>query len=101
MKLKAITVISIGILIYGCSSEYQRQNHLNGMNLYGNVESIRDISFRAIDNNGEITKGKRESNIYGDMDQYILFNDKGNLLEEIRYNPEYGLNRKYTYKYDI
>lgn len=65
-------------------------------NLNGNVKSIREIKFTAIDKFGEISK----RDIEWDNNSYTLFNNNGNLIELSFYNSDGCLDSKVTYKYD-
>lgn len=84
------------------------------MNLKGNVESIREVSYTAVDNFGKIEKGMRAREIaklgYPENDKYIIFNKEGKKIEEIKYripflnfgsNSSYELSSKTIFKYDL
>ena len=85
--------VVISIFITGCSKE-QKENDLTKFNIKGDVKSIKYRAYDATVRFGEIEKENRK---YYDE---AYFNDEGNQVETIFYNPDGGINWKYTYEYD-
>ena len=103
MKTKPIIFsIIISLIVIFCSAQNKPKNDLQRRNLKGNVKSVREISYKAVKKSGVIQKGKRRTikHRYG-YDDYIIFNDKGNIVEKNYYKSNESLVKyKHTYKYD-
>lgn len=67
------------------------KNDLQKENLKGNVKSVLLSEFEGIEKFGEITKGSLAYKY-----KYI-YNDKGNLLEEQRFESDGNLSYKYLF----
>ena len=59
------------------------------MELHGKVKSLRLSIYRAIEVNGEYVKQERAftKSVFGNAEKYILFNQNGNIVEEIIKRP--------------
>ena len=74
-------------IILSCSfSSINEVNDLLKMNLKGNVKSIREESYQAIDKFGEVLKGENKRDGLFGYDKYILFNGEGYITNSISYN---------------
>ena len=105
MKTKVTIILFFFFLVSGClsSNPEKKKNDLKEMKLYGNVKSLRKYTNSVVKKFGEFTKGERTRTVrWGDWDanSYIIFNDKGNIVEENWYNPGDFFNLKRTYKYN-
>jgi hypothetical protein len=69
-------------------------NDLAKLKLTGKVKSLREIKFKAEEKFGEI----QSEDIVGK--NVLVFNEKGNKIEECQYDADDSLDHKYTYKYD-
>lgn len=106
-------VLILSIFLYSCSSAKSqdkklKKTYLQNMNLKGKVKSVRIIYYEAIDKFGELQKGKKESTFDEsrfvrenyECNYKIIFNDKGNMIEENWYNSDGGIDWKSIHKYD-
>jgi len=76
--------LSFVVLILICSSGNKQKNDLEKENLKGNVKSLREASFNAVDNFSEITKGDRGgAGWFGPYEYYNKYNNKGFLTESV------------------
>ncbi len=66
-------------------------------NLKGKVKSFTNFSYEAIERFGKIEKGEKIDYDLGNFQ--IKYNDKGNIIEENRYNLDGSLDEKSTYQY--
>ena len=93
---KSVLVIVLFAFFISCSTEQTNnaqkiKNDRSELNLKGNVKSVREINYTVIDKLGEIQKGNKQG------ESYILFNNKGNMIEQ---NSDAGVSRKFIFKYD-
>jgi len=93
-------VLVLLLLVLSCSTENKQKNSLEEDNLKGNVKSVREFSYVAVDKFGEISKGERKREDSWQRDFYKKYDDKGNKIEENNYKSDGSLGSKYTYKYD-
>ena len=93
MKPKTLLALVLFAFILSCSTD-KKKNSLEEDNLKGNVKSVREFSFVAVDKLGEISKGARKTQIYKKYD------DKGNRIEQDDYGSDGSLSSKTTFKYD-
>ncbi len=128
MKLKIYSIITItSLLFFSCNKSKEIKNDLQNQNLYGNVKSITEKTFFAVEKFGEIVKGDKywydfvSISEYDEwvFNSYVEFNNKGYIIkafsiikEENDYNDKNQLiTKKYlsndfktatteTYKYD-
>lgn len=100
MKTKVISILVFIVLLSGCSTIKKEKNDLKKMNLKGKVRSIREFYYKAVEKSGEILKGKIEKYDFEHRDTYIIFNNKGNGIEENAYNADGSFAYKWTCKYD-
>jgi hypothetical protein len=100
MKTKLTFVLVSSILLIGCSTIERKENDLKELNLNGKVKSVREISYKAIYNLGEIIKGERQREQKFDWDKYILFDTVGNKIEKYFYYSSGSLYIKYTFEYN-
>ena len=73
------------------------EHWMNIQNIKGNIKNYKETTYQAIESYGKIIKGKIIKT--RDNDTRKLFDNKGNLLEEVHYSngsPDYS----YVYEYD-
>lgn len=100
MNTKNLLSIILILFFLGCSSNSKYENDVTRLNLKGKVKSINEFSYEAIEKFGNIKRGKRKRKLSWDLDEYIIFDDKGNEIEKNRYNSDGSLFSKWTFKYD-
>lgn len=90
-------VLTIITLFSVFASAQNQKNDLQKVNLYGKVKSIREISYQAVEKNGNIEK----ENIISD--KIISFNEKGYTAEIILhyFAPEPLILSKTIFKYNL
>lgn len=95
-----LTIVTFSFLIGSCSIG-KKENDWTELKLNGKVKSIKEISYEAVYRFGEIAKGKKKGipNSYIN-DKYLLFNQKGNKIEEIEYKSDGSIKSKRLYNYD-
>lgn len=100
--MKTKTVITIGLIsiFFSCENTKNIENDLSLHKLSGNIKSVKETSFEAVERFGEITKGKRVGEVFGKRDYYILYNKEGNMLEDNRYKSNGKLSYKSTFEYN-
>ncbi len=91
--LLLMSCLVFSILIIGCCSE-PKENHLTERNIKGDVKSIIEKEYDAIERFGEIEK--ESINSWDD----IAFNEEGNPVEEISYDSDGSIDWKFTSEYD-
>jgi len=100
MKLSQI----IGILfLLSCSSNHANQTDLSKNKLKGNIKSVQQFTYKAIEKFGEITKGEitRMSLSYMDNTN-IIYNPDGNILEKHTYYVQKDhWSKTYTCEYSM
>ena len=100
MNTKNLLSTIVILFFLGCSSNSKYENDVTRLNLKGKVKSINEFSYEAIEKFGNIKRGKRKRKLSWDLDEYIIFDNKGNKIEENKYSSDGNLKYKYTYKYD-
>ncbi len=101
MKTKAvISGLYISFTAVLCFAQGTPQNHREQMNLKGSVKSIHEISYQAVIKLGKIQKGEKKRENKNDTDFDLVFDEKGNRLEENYYNPDGTLSVKHIYHYN-
>ena len=99
--LLLMSCLVFSILIIGCGSEQkenhlteQKENHLTERNIKGDVKSVIEKEYDAIERFGEIEK--ESINSWYD----IAFNEEGNQVEWISYDSDGSIDSKWTSEYD-
>jgi hypothetical protein len=100
MKTKVISILGFLFLIIGCSILETKNNDLKDMKLNGKVKSITESNYEAIEKFGEIIKGERSGTNEFSFDRKLLFNEKGNLIEEKKYKLDGNLDSKSFCNFD-
>ena len=59
MKIQTVTISTLLVILFGCNNN-KLENDLTNENLFGNVKSVREFSYVAIEKYGELTKGDRD-----------------------------------------
>lgn len=88
MKLKIYSIITItSLLFFSCNKSKEIKNDLMKQNLNGNVKSITENSFFALEKFGEIIKGDSFRNTYGELtdNSYIEFNNNGYIVKSFSF----------------
>lgn len=93
------------LIINGCATDrpVELKNDLSDMNLKGDIKSIKEYSFEAVEIAGELRNGRRKTESTSSFDYFdkvILFNNDGNIMEEERYRSDDKLVGKQDYKYN-
>jgi len=114
MKTNIIISLAVVLILFGCNNDpnvnsknkietkKKDKTPLDNFDLIGNVKELREIKHVEILNisgNFEVGKGQKPSG-YEQPDFKILFNKRGNVTENILYNSDGSLKKKFTYKYD-
>lgn len=87
MKLKIYSIISIAsLLFFSCNKSKEIKNDLEKQNLYGNVKSITENNFFAVEKFGEIFKGDTFSELTDSS--YIEFNTNGYIIKSFLFLRE-------------
>ena len=97
--MKKILITIIILLIYSCNNQ-NKKNDVSKYKLNGDVKSLTNTHYTAIEKFGEISKGerKREFDSYSDFE--YEFNKEGNLSELLGYKPDGTLSYKTKYIYN-
>jgi hypothetical protein len=110
MKLKIYSIVTVAsLLFFSCNKSKEIKNDLQNQNLYGNVKSITEKTFFAVEKFGKIVKGDKywydfvSISEYDEwvFNSYIEFNNKGYIIksfsiikEENEYNDKNQLITK-------
>ena len=71
------------ILFYGCNNQIlENENDLTNLNLRGNVKSIIENKFAAVEKFGEIMRGKSIEDYEHKVNHQYIFNSFGNIMSE-------------------
>src|SRR5258705_13423092 len=98
---KLILSLIIGMIINTVNAQVTMKNDLQDLKIKGNVKSVRETSYQAIQKSDAIEKGKRKMESPDtDRDFYMVLNDKGNKIEKTEYNSDGSSFGKLTYQYD-
>ena len=90
----------IFLILFSCSAN-NKKNDLQRENLKGNVKSVKEVSYEAVDKFGKITKGKKDWAWYDSKsNSNIKFDKKGNLIEYSDFSSEGELYSKHISTYD-
>jgi hypothetical protein len=100
MKIIAISILAFTIFLSGCCKDKGKSSDNEKIHYFGNVKYIKEFSYVASTKLGEITKGERKREKFQDNDIYIIFDLKGNAIEENYYNSDDNLERKKSNKFD-
>ena len=93
-------------VLIGCSSENKSQTDLSNIdfnkdienaNLFGKVKSVKVNTYRAEVESGEIIKGQER---YSLTDTFVVFNEKGYIIEQISYAENGKIKTKKTFTYN-
>ena len=90
--LLLMSCLVFSILIIGCGSE-QKENHLTEQNIKGDVKSVIEKEYDAIERFGEIEK--ESINSWYD----IAYNEEGNQVERIFYDSDGCISTNFTYEF--
>lgn len=92
-----LVVFSVFIFTSTSSCSDTKSIHLDEIKLKGNVKSIKETSYEAIQKDGKIVPGKRAKPSWK-KDTYRGFNRKGEIIEELIYNTDGSLRSICTLK---
>ena len=101
--MKKIILAILSVLCLVSCNQSEKKNDLTEENLTGQVQSITENTYEAVDKFGQIEKGDvlvDSSAVYTDDGHFKIYNEKGNKIEENYYNSNGRLYSKTTYKYD-
>ncbi|MDP3445792.1 MAG: hypothetical protein Q8T08_23270 [Ignavibacteria bacterium] len=96
--MKIIGIIVLTLVVCCCNFKNDGTNQLEGQNLKGEIKSVHDLTYKAVEKFGEITKGEREDG--GLNNTFSLYNKNGNREEFILYDEYDTIIQKYIYKYN-
>ena len=91
-----IIMLSFSILTLSCVNN-SIKNDLEKQNLNGNLKSVKENNFFAVDKFGEIVKSEKPMDR---IDVSYIFNEKGNKVEETSYHSDGTLYEKKKYRYN-
>ncbi len=99
--LNLIVAVLLMTFLISCMSKdiNKEETDISEMKLKGAVKSIGEYSYIAYEKFGKIIKGKRDREFF-DSDFFIVFDEKGNKIEENSYDSDGKLFSKKLYKYD-
>ncbi len=104
MKIKQLLLMSIlSLSLLGFSENNKKGNDLIFLKLKGNVKSLKEFAYKAIDESGKITKGEKLRNLESmddEYDYYKVFDENGNIIEVISYDSAGRRVERTTYIYD-
>ena len=101
--MEKIILVILSVLCLVSCNQSEKKNDLTEENLKGKVKSIKETTYKAIEKFGQIEKGDvlvDSSAVYTDDGRFKIYNEKGNKIEENRYDSDGSLDFKDTYKYD-
>ena len=100
---KLFIIFPVVVLIISCKSKSLETNRPeNGwkrFKLHGKVKSFSQVSYEAIEQSGQVIKGKRKQFVSYDKDKKITFNHRGYMLEKNTFNSKADLIKSVKYKY--
>ncbi|MGL4347398.1 MAG: hypothetical protein ACRCR9_04895 [Chitinophagaceae bacterium] len=85
------------IMLLACNTNIKK-NDLTKMNLKWKIHSVKTTNYNAVEKFDEITKGSIRFFFFNN--NLIMFNDRGNRIEESRYMADGTLHEKDTYKHE-
>ena len=86
---KVLTIVLAMFFLAFCEKSNAQKNDLAELKLNGKVKSLKEILYEAMIKSGEVVKGDVLTN------EQIIFNEKGNKLEENNFNPDGSLSSKH------
>ena len=92
--MKKIILATLSVLCLVSCNQSEKTNDLTEENLKGKVKSITENTYEAVEKFGQIEKDITISSYFH------IYNEKGNKIEENRYNSDGRLDYKSTDKYD-
>jgi hypothetical protein len=95
-----LLIICTSFFMVGCNYAPNIKNDLDNLNLQGNVKSLKEISYKAVDKFGEYEKGTRSRSDKTETDKYIIFNQFGYIIEDYILNHDSLLIRSRLIQYD-
>ena len=99
-KMKFAIIIVVAILTQSCSNQ-KTENDWTRDGLQGKVLSFSEFSYEAEERFGQIEKGNRKRKDFWENDVQYKYDEKGNKIEENRYESDGSLDNKWTYKYEF
>ncbi len=95
------TLLGLALLMSSCTKN-QKVTDWKELDLKGRVNSLKEVSYKAVVRFGNNEKDirKRESNPHPIYDSYLIFNNKGNVIEKNQYLSDSSLLYKTIYIYD-
>ena len=98
--MEKIILVILSVLCLVSCNQSEKKNDLTEENLKGKVKSIKETTYKAIEKFGQIEKGDVLYDVFNDPFITIIYNEKGDRIEENHYNSDGSLDYKVTYKYD-
>ncbi|HLP14259.1 MAG TPA: hypothetical protein VK177_20170 [Flavobacteriales bacterium] len=97
VKYVWLFVFFIGLALHSVA---QPDHNVKRLNLYGKVKSVKELWYKAENNDGKIVKGIRQSTKYGHQDFTLSFNKKGEVLTKVVYSSNDALVLKTDFIHD-
>lgn len=96
--MKKLLILSCFALLWNCNSTNNKKNYLEENNFSGNVKSVKESYYKAIEKFGEIEKviNKDENHLL----HYKTFDKSGNLIEDIMYDSKGNIAWHSIHKYN-
>ncbi|AFL96689.1 hypothetical protein ACQ1Q1_08150 [Ornithobacterium rhinotracheale] len=96
--MKRIILITLSaISLWACDKQHKKTD-AEEMHLKGKVKSVKQTTYKAVEKFGQVERGSESG--FNNDNFYVVFNEKGNCIEEVRYNSEGNIDRKSTLAYD-
>lgn len=95
MKYNIILNTIVLFFLVGCTSKEIIKNDLTKENLKGKVKSIRQTPYEVIEKFGEVTKGNVFDDFSVTINSFMEFNEEGNVIVKKYYLPNGNFDRIY------
>lgn len=96
---KTVTAIFAFLLLNSCT-EYKKESDWGKYDLKGRVQSYKEITYKAEQRFGIISKGERTQQFQSFYDKEMQFDQNGSLLVQNEYFSDGSLNTKTIFEYD-
>lgn len=96
-NLYKIFLATLFLINIKCSNKDENLNNFSQFNLYGKVESLKEISYKT---NSKQEKIKKEWVFVAQNDKHIIFDIKGNIKEERNYSSGGLMTSKKLFEYN-
>lgn len=97
VKYVWLLVFFVGLALHSVA---QPDHDVKRLNLYGKVKSVKELWYKAENNDGKIVKGIRQSTKYAHQDFTLSFNKKGEVLTKALYSSKDEMVLKTDFTHD-